>query len=75
MIMNRLLKLAALAALTLSGAAHAFCGFYVSSAGADLFADASMVVLDHGTPGAGDDPGPDARADRRDRPPAHPRRG
>ena len=42
---NRLLKLAALAALTLAGAAHAFCGFYVSSAGADLFADASMVVL------------------------------
>ncbi|MBL8914299.1 MAG: DUF2330 domain-containing protein, partial [Archangium sp.] len=26
-------------------AAHAFCGFYVSSAGADLFNDATMVVL------------------------------
>jgi hypothetical protein len=39
------MKLAALAALTVAGAAHAFCGFYVSSGGADLFADASMVVL------------------------------
>ncbi|MEW5741040.1 MAG: DUF2330 domain-containing protein [Myxococcota bacterium] len=43
--MTRLVKLAVLSALTLAGAAHAFCGFYVSSAGADLFADASMVVL------------------------------
>ena len=31
--------------LLLAGAAHAFCGFYVSSAGADLFNDATMVVL------------------------------
>ena len=35
-----------LAASLLCGfAAHAFCGFYVSSAGADLFNDATMVVL------------------------------
>jgi hypothetical protein len=40
--MRRLL-FAALAALP--AAAHAFCGFYVSSAGADLFNDATMVVL------------------------------
>ena len=33
------------AALLLGSAAHAFCGFYVSSAGADLFNDATMVVL------------------------------
>ncbi len=33
-------------ALLLSApAAHAFCGFYVSSAGAELFNDATMVVL------------------------------
>ncbi|MDP1826294.1 MAG: DUF2330 domain-containing protein [Archangium sp.] len=37
---------ALLLALTLcSAAAHAFCGFYVSSAGASLFNDATMVVL------------------------------
>jgi hypothetical protein len=34
-----------LAAMLLSSAAQAFCGFYVSSAGADLFNDASLVVL------------------------------
>jgi hypothetical protein len=43
--MTRLLKFVALAALAVAGVAHAFCGFYVSSGGADLFADASMVVL------------------------------
>jgi hypothetical protein len=32
-------------ALLASAPAHAFCGFYVSSAGADLFNDATMVVL------------------------------
>ncbi|MBL8917288.1 MAG: DUF2330 domain-containing protein [Myxococcaceae bacterium] len=32
-------------ALLLPWPAHAFCGFYVSSAGADLFNDATMVVL------------------------------
>src|SRR5882672_264849 len=31
--------------LLIPGAASAFCGFYVSSAGAELFNDASMVVL------------------------------
>ncbi len=40
-----MLRLASAAALLFAGAAHAFCGFYVSSAGADLFNDASMVVL------------------------------
>src|SRR3954447_16652665 len=33
------------AVLLIPAAASAFCGFYVSSAGADLFHDASMVVL------------------------------
>src|SRR4051812_27976954 len=33
------------AALLLAGAAHAFCGFFVSSAGAQLFNDATIVVL------------------------------
>src|SRR3954468_24726967 len=33
------------AALLLPGVSSAFCGFYVSSAGAELFNDASMVVL------------------------------
>ncbi len=42
-----MLRLASAAALLFAGAAHAFCGFYVSSAGADLFNDASMVVLMH----------------------------
>jgi hypothetical protein len=42
---KRLLMSAALSLVLFAGAAHAFCGFYVSSAGADLFADASMVVL------------------------------
>lgn len=36
---------ALLAALTWSSSARAFCGFYVSGGGADLFNDASMVVL------------------------------
>lgn len=40
-----LLRLVSTVALLLAGAAHAFCGFYVSSAGADLFNDATMVVL------------------------------
>ena len=40
-----MLRLVSAAALLCAGAAHAFCGFYVSSAGADLFNDASMVVL------------------------------
>jgi hypothetical protein len=40
------MRLAVLVAmLGLSGSAHAFCGFYVSSAGAELFNDATMVVL------------------------------
>ena len=36
-----------LAALLVPGSstAHAFCGFYVSSAGGQLFNDATMVVL------------------------------
>src|SRR5262245_55902446 len=34
-----------LAVLLAAPAANAFCGFYVSSAGAELFNDASMVVL------------------------------
>jgi len=44
--MRRLLLTACLAVgLTLPSPARAFCGFYVSSAGADLFNDATMVVL------------------------------
>ncbi|MEW5741041.1 MAG: DUF2330 domain-containing protein [Myxococcota bacterium] len=43
--MRRVLTCAALCLAVVAGSAHAFCGFYVSSAGADLFADASMVVL------------------------------
>ncbi|MDP1919179.1 MAG: DUF2330 domain-containing protein [Myxococcales bacterium] len=44
--MRRLLLTAlCTAGLTLPSAADAFCGFYVSSAGADLFNDATMVVL------------------------------
>ena len=38
-------RLLASASLLLATAAHAFCGFYVSSAGAELFNDATMVVL------------------------------
>ncbi|MFT3711446.1 MAG: DUF2330 domain-containing protein [Archangium sp.] len=38
-------KLMAAVTLLTAFAAHAFCGFYVSSAGADLFNDATMVVL------------------------------
>src|SRR5436190_1287829 len=41
---TRALFVAAAVALT-PAAANAFCGFYVSSAGADLFNDASLVVL------------------------------
>ena len=33
------------ASVLVASAAHAFCGFYVSSAGAELFNDATMVVL------------------------------
>ena len=40
-----MLRLVVVSALLLASAAHAFCGFYVSSAGADLFNDATMVVL------------------------------
>ena len=40
-----MLRLISSAALLFASAAHAFCGFYVSSAGADLFNDATMVVL------------------------------
>ena len=40
-----MLRLVSTAALLFASAAHAFCGFYVSSAGADLFNDATMVVL------------------------------
>jgi hypothetical protein len=43
--MRRVLLALLAACLTLPCAAHAFCGFYVSSAGADLFNDATMVVL------------------------------
>ncbi|MDP1824263.1 MAG: DUF2330 domain-containing protein [Archangium sp.] len=40
-----MIRLVVSSALLLASAAHAFCGFYVSSAGADLFNDATMVVL------------------------------
>src|SRR3954465_1881606 len=33
------------AVLLLSGAAHAFCGFYVAGGGAELFNNATQVVL------------------------------
>ncbi|PZR07404.1 MAG: hypothetical protein DI536_27510 [Archangium gephyra] len=39
------MKLLLVVVALLSTAAHAFCGFYVSSAGAEMFNDASMVVL------------------------------
>ena len=39
------MKLLFVVVALLSTAAHAFCGFYVSSAGAEMFNDASMVVL------------------------------
>jgi hypothetical protein len=39
------LALCCVAALLSAPSAQAFCGFYVSSAGADLFNDATMVVL------------------------------
>ena len=42
---NRWLAVCCVVALTTASAAQAFCGFYVSSAGADLFNDATMVVL------------------------------
>jgi hypothetical protein len=42
---NRWLALCCVVALCSATAAQAFCGFYVSSAGADLFNDATMVVL------------------------------
>ena len=34
-----------LAVITLAGAAHAFCGFYVAGGGAELFNNATQVVL------------------------------
>ncbi|HEY0882182.1 MAG TPA: DUF2330 domain-containing protein [Archangium sp.] len=40
-----MLRTLTLAATLVAGAAHSFCGFYVSSAGAELFNDATMVVL------------------------------
>jgi hypothetical protein len=43
--MRRLLLAAAAILSVVPTAAQAFCGFYVSSAGADLFNDATMVVL------------------------------
>ena len=43
--MRRALLLTTTVLCTVPAAAHAFCGFYVSSAGADLFNDATMVVL------------------------------
>ena len=43
--MNRVLMTCALALSLTASTADAFCGFYVSSAGADLFNDATMVVL------------------------------
>jgi hypothetical protein len=39
------MRLLLLASMLASFAAHAFCGFYVSSAGGELFNDATMVVL------------------------------
>ena len=39
------MRLFLLVSMLASFAAHAFCGFYVSSAGAELFNDATMVVL------------------------------
>lgn len=39
------MKLLFVVVALLSTAAHAFCGFYVSSAGAEMFNDATMVVL------------------------------
>jgi hypothetical protein len=44
-VKTRWLALCCVAALFSATAAQAFCGFYVSSAGADLFNDATMVVL------------------------------
>jgi hypothetical protein len=43
--MNRLLISLCLTLALLASPADAFCGFYVSSAGAELFNDATMVVL------------------------------
>ncbi|MDP1921018.1 MAG: DUF2330 domain-containing protein [Myxococcales bacterium] len=43
--MSRLIVSLACLLSLLPAAAHAFCGFYVSSAGAELFNDATMVVL------------------------------
>ncbi|MFT3709056.1 MAG: DUF2330 domain-containing protein [Archangium sp.] len=39
------LSLASFAALTFATAAHAFCGFYVAGGGAELFNNATQVVL------------------------------
>ena len=39
------LRLSLITSLLIASAAHAFCGFYVSGGGAQLFNDASMVVL------------------------------
>src|SRR3954449_13449849 len=39
------MRLLLLGSLLCAFAAHAFCGFYVSSAGAELFNDATQVVL------------------------------
>lgn len=40
-----MIRVTAVLASLLAASAQAFCGFYVSSAGADLFNDATMVVL------------------------------
>ena len=43
--MKRLIAALAVLSIAIASSAEAFCGFYVSSAGADLFNDATMVVL------------------------------
>ncbi|MBL8910434.1 MAG: DUF2330 domain-containing protein, partial [Archangium sp.] len=40
-----MIKTLTLAAVTVAGAAHAFCGFYVAGGGAELFNNATQVVL------------------------------
>ncbi|MBL8910430.1 MAG: DUF2330 domain-containing protein [Archangium sp.] len=40
-----MIRIISMAALTLASAAHAFCGFYVAGGGAELFNNATQVVL------------------------------
>src|SRR5688572_31139911 len=40
-----MIKTLTLAAFTVASAAHAFCGFYVAGGGAELFNNATQVVL------------------------------